>query len=70
MDLRLSRPIGALPAAEPGTSLLSADGRWVIALGVEPDKAVLFRVGTALQRAGTVPLLIGSVVGWMPAPSR
>ena len=71
MVLRLDRRIGAVRAAVPGTSLLSADGRWVIALGVEPDKAVLFRVGTALQRAGTVPLLIGGLVGWMPAtPSR
>ncbi len=67
MDLRLDRRIGAVRAAAPGTSLFSPDGRWLIALGVEPDKAVLFRVGTALQRAGAVPLLIGSLVGWMPA---
>ena len=67
MDLRLDRRIGAVRAAAPGTPLLSPDGRWLMALGVEPDTAVLFRVGTALQRAGTVPLLIGSLVGWMPA---
>lgn len=71
MDLRLSRPIGTLPAAEPGTSLLSPDGQWVMAVGVEPDKVVLYHVRTALQRAGTVPLLTGSAVGWMPVtPSR
>jgi hypothetical protein len=71
IGLRLGRPIGSLPAAAPGTSVLSADGQWLMAVGVEPDKIVLFHDGAALQRVGTIPLLTGSVVGWMPAtPSR